>query len=149
VAAATRTLRFIDAEMQLVLKSQRLRVPAVVLAETSAPLANVSFGHLDVTFDRSWGQVGSSQGHLQAVAASVLRYPEAEWVLIVADSLSPLEYWLWNLINGVLGNTNAKAAKSLTLNHAGNIKSAGLRHQLTVVGDGRVLKLPYMLYRQG
>ncbi len=148
MAAATRTLHFIDQELVLILKSQKLRVPAVVLAETSAPLADASFRHLDVTFDQSW-QVGSSQGHLQAVAAAVPRFPEADWVLIVTDSLSPLEYWLWNLILGVLNSTRAKASKSLTLNHAGNIKSAGLRHQLTVVGDGRVSKLPYMLYRQG
>lgn len=121
----------------------------MVLAETSARLADASFRHLNVTFDQFGQQVGSSQGHLQAVAAAVSQYPEADWVLIVTDSISPLEYWLWNLMNGVLDSTHAKAAKSLTLNHAGNIKSAGLRHQLTVVGDGRVLKLPYMLYRQG
>ncbi|KAL4855480.1 Initiation-specific alpha-1 [Chlorella vulgaris] len=149
VAAATRTLRFIDQELILILRSQRLRVPAVVLAETSARLADASFRHLNVTFDQFGQQVGSSQGHLQAVAAAVSQYPEADWMLIVTDSISPLEYWLWNLMNGVLDSTHAKAAKSLTLNHAGNIKSAGLRHQLTVVGDGRVLKLPYMLYRQG
>ena len=112
---------------------------------SAAPLS--SFKHLNVTLQNTSMPHPTSQGQLQQVAAAASGH-QAQWVLIVTDTLKPMEYWLWNLMARLLSSTGPiKAAKSLTLNNGGSIKSAGLQHQVAVIGDGKALVLPFMLYR--
>lgn len=48
---------------------------------------------------------------------------------------------------GSQGGQLPLAVKSLTLTAGGMVKSAGLRHYLTVIGDGQVLPAPFMVQR--
>jgi hypothetical protein len=146
-----RTLQFVDAELSLLYGSKAQKLPAAVLSSSSTN-GTWAYRHLNVTTIQSSFDRRSGGGELQLVAAAAAQF-SAGWVLIVSDSLAPMEYWLWNLATAVAEDVDSshptKAAKSLTVNHAGTIKSAGLQHQLTVVGDGSISTLPYMLYRSG
>lgn len=146
---ALRALEFIYAELGLFFRTSKLLLPAVVLAQNTNVSADLlfSFKHLNVTVQNIILPYPTSQGQLQQVAAASAGH-QAQWVLIVTDTLKPMEYWLWNLMARLLSSTAPiKAAKSLTLNNGGSIKSAGLQHQVAVIGDGKTLVLPFMLYR--
>ena len=149
------TLEFIDSELGFILKGTAHRLPALIFTKANpATLPQPpSFQHLNVTIRMvaPTTEGGSSRGQLQQIAEGAEEL-SADWILIITDSLKPMEYWLWNLISPLLTSTDGapvKASKSLALNNAGTIKSAGLQHQMTVVGDGKVAALPYMLYRCG
>ena len=152
MAASMSTLEFIDSELGFILKAGFLRLPALILAKdaVTASTRHPRFQHLNVTIRAATASVdGSSKGQLQQIAAAAAEL-SADWILILTDSLKPMEYWLWNLISPLLekGDGEAvRASKSLSLNIAGTIQSAGLQHQMTVIGDGKVIALPYMLYR--
>ena len=146
------TLEFIDSELGFILKGESHRLPALIFAKggkASFP-RQPRFQHLNVTIRAATAQAdGSSGGQLQQVAAAAAEL-SVDWILILTDSLKPMEYWLWNLISPLLKEGDGEAtsaSKSLSLNNAGTIQSAGLQHQMTVIGDGQVLALPFMLYR--
>lgn len=143
-----RTLHFIDEELSLLLADSAEKMPAAIIASGGVPVQTQQFRHLNATLIPSASPASTSVGHLQEIQAASARLA-ADWMLIVTDSLKPVEYWLWNLVWPIAHDTTnrVRAAHSLSLSPGGTINMAGLRHHLTVVGDGRVLKLPYMLYR--
>lgn len=152
VAMAVRTLDLVDQEIRAATNQPKLRLPAVVLSSkhilSDTPDAGKHFQHLNVTIQairNSPRAVGG--GQLQHIAAVASQH-DAQWVLILADTLQPMEHWLWNLLSTLLSSpAKLKAAKSVTLSKEGDISSAGLQHQYTVVGDGKILTLPFMLLR--
>lgn len=86
-----------------------------------------------------------------------------KWVLMLNDNLKPLEHWLHHLLAAAIRSRSpsatdtstttasasgqALAVKSLTLSSGGMVKSVGLKHYLTVIGDGQVLPAPYLAHR--
>ena len=120
---------------------------------------------------------GRSVVHSAAAAVRDIQRAEAQipggairtkWVLLMTDNLKPLEYWLYHLLAAALPehtaaplattphggrnfstpSSNAVAAvKSLTLTSGGMVKSVGLKHYLTVVGDGQVVPAPFYARR--
>ena len=141
---------FVDAELSFLFSSaSNLRLPAVILAHNATVSAELlsGFRHLSVSLRNSSNPHQASSGQLQQIAAAVSNQ-QARWVLIVTDALKPMEYWLWNLMARMLSsNAPLKAVKSLTLNDGGSIKSAGLQHQIAIIGDANTLTLPFMLHR--
>lgn len=75
------------------------------------------------------------------------------YLLMMTDVLKPLEHWLEHLItaavtsNSDIRDEKVSLVKSLTMTTAGLVKSVGLKHYLTVLGDARIVPAPYMTYR--
>jgi hypothetical protein len=128
------------------------------------------FSRLEVMLTRRQGKsvVHAAAGALRDIQRAEKDLPASErrvkWVLMLNDNLKPLEHWLHHLLGEALRprttsssatttsnqqklKMQALAVKSLTLSSGGMVKSVGLKHYLTVVGDGLILPAPYLAYR--
>lgn len=132
--------------------------------ERQRQLLESRFQRLEVVLTPRQGQsvIHATAGALKDIQRAEHDLPATErrikWVLMLNDNLKPLEHWLHHLLGEALrprrssttaasASSQALAVKSLTLSSGGMVKSVGLKHFLTIIGDGHVIPAPYLAYR--
>ena len=167
VHSSLRVLDSIDHQTAALLDGGSFGTVQVALMVDSQDMQSLNDGKLNDRYERLSIELVSWNGESLVHAASgyvrqkifadndteLTRSGTDFFLLMMTDVLKPLEHWLEHLLtaaasfNGDTSDKKVSLVKSLTMTTAGLVKSVGLKHYLTVLGDARIVPAPYMTFR--